>query len=44
MNTCDWYDYESMTCNIDDKECTFAIENDKGEYGLNDIFCEKERK
>lgn len=40
MNTCEWYDWQSCTCNIDDKYCAFAADNNKGMYGIG-LTCEK---
>lgn len=41
MKICEWYDFESQTCNIDDCDCPFAADNNKGMYGIV-LACEKE--
>lgn len=39
---CEWYDYQSCTCNIDDCDCPFAADNNKGMYGVGvGLTCEK---
>lgn len=38
---CDWYDFESQTCNIDDRGCPFAADNNKGMYGIG-LTCKKQ--
>lgn len=40
MKKCEWYDWESCTCNIDDKYCPFAEDNNRGMYGIS-LTCEK---
>lgn len=37
---CDWYDYQTKTCNIDDRICAYCSDNDNGIYGLC-LTCEK---
>lgn len=32
--TCEWYDYKSRTCNQDDKNCPYALDNELGTFFL----------
>lgn len=43
MNICEWYDWDTQTCNRDDEFCPFACDNNKGMYGYG-LKCEKEEE